>query len=109
MKDGIYRVVFESSLPSFGDGIVVISDGKVHGGDIGFVCRGRLARPVMELSISQYDNELPSVLGMEGNYDLVLKYEKKDDHEYYFTGHVKGDESRVITANAVFITGLLPS
>ncbi|HAK8205358.1 TPA: nucleoside transporter, partial [Salmonella enterica] len=32
MKDGIYRVVFESSLPSFGEGIVVISDGKVHGG-----------------------------------------------------------------------------
>lgn len=24
MKDGIYRVVFESSLPSFGEGIVVI-------------------------------------------------------------------------------------
>ncbi|HGA7339247.1 TPA: GrlR family regulatory protein [Salmonella enterica subsp. enterica serovar Saintpaul] len=109
MKDGIYRVVFESSLPSFGEGIVVISDGKVHGGDIGFVCRGRLARPVMELSISQYDNELPSVLGMEGNYDLVLKYEKTGDNEYYFTGYVKGDESRVITANAVFITGLLPS
>ncbi|HGB4966282.1 TPA: GrlR family regulatory protein [Salmonella enterica subsp. enterica serovar Mississippi] len=83
MKDGIYRVVFESSLPSFGEGIVVISDGKVHGGDIGFVCRGRLARPVMELSISQYDNELPSVLGMEGNYDLVLS-EKRHLHRIVY-------------------------
>ncbi|EEH1295296.1 nucleoside transporter [Salmonella enterica] len=107
MKDGIYRVVFESNLPAFGEGIIVISNGKVHGGDIGFVCRGRLARPEMELSILQYDNELPSVLGRDGDYELMLKYEKIGDNEYFFIGYVKGDENKVIRGNAVFITGLL--
>ncbi|EBQ9480451.1 nucleoside transporter, partial [Salmonella enterica subsp. enterica serovar Kokomlemle] len=48
MKNGIYHVSFESNLSSFGEGIVVVSDGKVHGGDIGFTCRGYLHRHVME-------------------------------------------------------------
>ncbi|EEL4083480.1 nucleoside transporter, partial [Salmonella enterica subsp. enterica serovar Bareilly] len=36
MKEGIYTVVFESSQQSVGEGVVVINNGRVHGGDIAF-------------------------------------------------------------------------
>lgn len=39
----------------------------------------------------------------------AVQYEKTGDDEYYFTGHVKGDDSRDIRVNAVFMTGLFPS
>ncbi|EAB7495975.1 nucleoside transporter [Salmonella enterica] len=107
MKNGIYHVIFESNLSSFGEGIVVVSDGKVHGGDIGFTCRGYLKRHVMELSVSQYNCEIPSALGVEGDYQLSLQYEKISEEKYYFTGHVKGDKEKQITASAVFLVELL--
>lgn len=40
MKEGIYSVVFESSQQSVGEGLVVVSNGRVHGGDIACTIRG---------------------------------------------------------------------
>ncbi|EAS0614704.1 nucleoside transporter [Salmonella enterica] len=107
MKNGIYHVSFESNLSSFGEGIVVVSDGKVHGGDIGFTCRGYLHRHVMEVSVCQYNREIPSALVAEGDYQLSLQYEKDSEGKYCFTGHVKGDKKKQITAYAVFLDELL--
>ncbi|EEN7829636.1 nucleoside transporter, partial [Salmonella enterica] len=42
MKEGIYNVVFESNQQSVGEGIGVVSGGRIYGGDIGFTCRGVL-------------------------------------------------------------------
>ncbi|EHI6581318.1 nucleoside transporter, partial [Salmonella enterica] len=54
MKEGIYTVVFESSQQSVGEGVVVINNGRVHGGDIAFTIRGIMKRPVMELEVHYY-------------------------------------------------------
>ncbi|ECF2367211.1 TPA: GrlR family regulatory protein [Salmonella enterica] len=107
MRNGIYRVCFESNQSSFGEGIVVVCDGKAYGGDIGFTFRGELNNPELELSISRYNDEIPSVLGVEGDYQLILRYEDTGDEEYCFTGYVKGNEERKIIGHAVFLITLL--
>lgn len=40
MKEGIYTVVFESNQQSVGEGVVVVSNGRVHGGDIALPSEG---------------------------------------------------------------------
>ncbi|EDW6066424.1 nucleoside transporter [Salmonella enterica subsp. enterica serovar Oslo] len=108
MKEGIYRVVFESSLSAFGEGIAVVSDGRVHGGDMGFTCRGVITRPVLALSVLQYDPDIPSTTGMEGNYTLLMEYREVAEGEYQFSGYVKNNPERRMTATAVYLVGLLP-
>lgn len=70
MKEGIYNVVFESHDASFGEGILVVSQGTVNGGDIGFIYQGKLQRPVMTLRVRQYQPDILSVLGMEESIRL---------------------------------------
>ena len=42
MKDGIYHVQFASALGAAGEGLVVVKDGSVNGGDAGYLYLGRL-------------------------------------------------------------------
>lgn len=107
MKDGIYTVVFESSFQSIGEGMVVVSGGRVHGGDIAFTCRGWL-RPVgLELEVKQYNHDIPSTLGMEEDYVLEMCYRKTGEGEYRFHGHVRGYPERRLNAHALFLMPLL--
>ncbi|ATQ01231.1 nucleoside transporter [Salmonella enterica] len=107
MKEGIYTVVFESSQQSVGEGVVVINNGRVHGGDIAFTIRGIMKRPVMELEVHYYNRDIPSVLGMEEDYWLEMSYHEVGEGHYDFSGHVKGHPERTLNAYAVFMTPLL--
>lgn len=107
MKDGIYTVVFESNLASFGEGIAVVCDGRVHGGDIGFTCRGQLQEDRLLLEVMQYNRDIPSTLGMEGDYRLRMRYREVEEGEYWFTGHVQGHPESCLQAHAVYLTPLL--
>ncbi|ENP2200676.1 nucleoside transporter [Salmonella enterica] len=107
MKDGIYAVVFESSQSSFGEGIAVVRGGYVHGGDMGFICRGKVESGMLELEVEQYNSEIPSALGMEGVYMLEMNYRDVGEGVYRFRGHVKGDPERRLTARAFHLGGLL--
>lgn len=107
MKEGIYTVVFESSQQSVGEGVVVINNGRVHGGDMAFTIRGIMKRPVMELEVHYYNRDTPSVLGMEEDYWLEMSYREAGEGRYVFSGHVKGHPERMLKACAVFLTPLL--
>ncbi|EAA6839167.1 GrlR family regulatory protein [Salmonella enterica] len=107
MKEGIYTVVFESNQQSVGEGVVVVSNGRVHGGDIAFTIRGVMKRPVMELEVHYYNPDIPSVLGMEEDYWLEMSYYEEGKDRYNFSGHVKGYPERKLKAYAVFLTPLL--
>ncbi len=108
MKEGIYRVVFESHLSAVGEGIAVVTGDRVYGGDIAFTCRGVLTRPSVRLSITHFDPEVPSTLGMEGDYMLEMRYERTGEDGYCFTGHVVGYPERRLTARAWYLVPLLP-
>ncbi|EAA7989082.1 nucleoside transporter [Salmonella enterica subsp. enterica] len=107
MKEGIYTVVFESSQQSVGEGMVVVSNGRVHGGDIACTIRGVMKRPVMVLEVHYYNREIPSVLGMEEDYWLELSYCEAGEGRYDLCGHVKGHPERKLKVCAVFLTPLL--
>ncbi|EAU5119727.1 nucleoside transporter [Salmonella enterica] len=107
MKEGIYSVVFESSQQSVGEGLVVVSNGRVHGGDIACTIRGGMKRPVMALEVHYYNRDIPSVLGMEEDYWLELSYCEAGEGRYDFSGYVKGYPERMLKACAVFLTPLL--
>ncbi|HCM1955421.1 TPA: nucleoside transporter [Salmonella enterica subsp. salamae serovar 9,46:z4,z24:z39:z42] len=107
MKDGIYAVVFESHLHSFGEGIAVVSGGRVHGGDMGFTCRGRLRGEYLELDVMQYNRTIPSTLGMKGDYTLEMRGHEAGEGVYDFTGGVKGYPESRLTARAQYLGPLL--
>jgi|AGFS01.1.fsa_nt_gi hypothetical protein len=107
MKEGIYTVVFESSRQSVGEGVVVVNNGKIHGGDIACTIRGIMERPVMTLEVHYYNRDIPSVLGMEEDYWLEMSYCEVGEGHYDFTGQVKGHPERTLRAHAVFLTPLL--
>ncbi|KAF1366328.1 GrlR family regulatory protein [Yokenella regensburgei] len=107
MKEGIYTVVFKSNQQSVGEGLVVVSNGRVHGGDIAFTVRGVMKRPRLELEVHYYNRDIPSVLGMKEDYWLEMGYSEVGEGCYDFTGSVKGDPKRELKAHAVFLTPLL--
>ncbi len=100
-------MVFESSRQSVGEGLVVVNNGRVHGGDIACTIRGIMERPVMALEVHYYNRDIPSVLGMEEDYWLEMSYREVGEGLYDFSGHVKGHPERKLNAHAVFLTSLL--
>ncbi|RDA61917.1 nucleoside transporter [Hafnia paralvei] len=109
MKEGVYNVVFESHDESFGEGILVVSHGTVNGGDIGFIYQGKLQRPVMTLKVRQYQPDILSVVGIEGEYTLEMRYEEEQEHKghYCLSGTVIGMPEKKITAYAFFLADVV--
>lgn len=107
MRDGIYAVVFESHLGSFGEGIAVVSGGCVHGGDMGFTCRGRFTGESLSLDVRQYNPSIPSTLGMKGDYVLEMRGADTGDGGYRFTGYVRGCPDSRLNARAQYLGPLL--
>ncbi|ENA0198869.1 nucleoside transporter [Salmonella enterica] len=107
MKDGVYYVIFKSSAGAFGEGVLVVQQGCVNGGDVGFVYQGRLMRPEMTLHIKRHHEDIPSVLGMESDYELVMRYEKEREGEYRLQGYAKDSPVLTIEGHAGFLAPLL--
>lgn len=76
MISGIYFVEFRANNNDTGQGLVVIDNGKINGGDHSYLYRGRLDIYGEELkaaiSVSHYRGELDSVMGALKNYTLNL-------------------------------------
>ena len=78
IRPGIYRVNFVSpSTADYGDGVVVIADGKINGGDKGFIYRGRYevraAAISGTLNAKQWNPSVPSVFGNAPPTKLVSR------------------------------------
>lgn len=107
MKEGIYNVVFESNMSSVGEGIIVVIGKCVYGGDMAFSCRGIVNSSEISLEVSHYNLDIPSTLGIEGDYILEMNYQQAREGEYRFTGGCKDYPERQLTAYAIFIAPLL--
>ncbi|EEP0988718.1 nucleoside transporter [Salmonella enterica] len=107
MKEGIYNVVFESNISSVGEGVIVVIGKNIYGGDMAFSCRGTLKPPVITLEINHFNLDIPSTLGIEGDYTLEMRYQKIREGEYKFSGGSKEYPDRRLTAYAIFTAPLL--
>jgi hypothetical protein len=88
MKDGIYHVEFASAMGAAGDGLVVIKDGSINGGDGGYLYQGKLETPTPELlrgqlQVKRWNAGRVSVFGPLNDFVLDL------------SGHVANDSFTV--------------
>ena len=76
MRDGIYHLQLSSSAGGASEGLVVISQGSVNGGDLAFLYIGRLAGTDEALSgkltIKRWSPSRSPVFGALENFDLQI-------------------------------------
>lgn len=93
MKPGIYYVVFESNLGVPGDGLVVIDNGRVHGGDHRFLYRGhykeREADIDAEIFVRHFRGEAKSVFGSISTFYLILSGNAEKE-SFNLSGYIAG-------------------
>jgi len=100
MDSGIYYVIFKSHTGSFGDGLVVVDDGKVHGGDQRYLYRGFYKADGQaieaDIQVSYYRGEPKSVFGHLPKFSLNLSGSATND-AFTVSGRVFGQSHLVIT------------
>jgi T3SS negative regulator,GrlR len=82
MLDGLWIVQYHGP-GGVGGGVVVFTKGQVLGGDSGFAYVGSYEEKGDSLkarvSTTQFDPNIPSVLGVPGNHDLLIEGRVKND------------------------------
>lgn len=84
MQNGIYHVRFSSAGGVGGEGLVVIKDGSVNGGDNGYLYQGRLTAEAGgqvqgQLQVKRWNRGHVSVFGPLDNFALVLTGQTTND------------------------------
>lgn len=107
MKDGIYKIIFNTNVNKNGqlDGIVVVKDGKLNGGD--YVCyyKGSVVGAKVYVQSVPHNHKDTNAFNNNQAVDLELTIEDHLTH-YLFKGHVKGDNSLVIQGQLNFLSEL---
>jgi T3SS negative regulator,GrlR len=84
MISGIYHVHFRGGpSQNFGEGIAVFKDGKINGGDVGYVFRGSYEtterRIASTINVKRWNPSVPNPLVNVPEYDLVVEAEVPGD------------------------------
>lgn len=107
MKDGIYKLVFNTNVNKNGqlDGIVVVQDGKINGGD--YVCfyKGSVNGVKGTVKSVPYNKNDTTAFNGQSPLELEILIEDHNSH-YLFKGHIKDDHSKVIHGQLNFLSEL---
>ncbi len=83
MLDGLYFVKFAAATKDFGEGLVAIKDGRINGGDRGYVYQGFAASADRQISgdltIRRWNKSVASVFGSIDLFRLDLSGEQTAD------------------------------
>lgn len=108
MQDGIYHVRFSSSTGDSGEGLVVIKQGTVNGGDGGYIYVGPLASAggglSGRLSIKRWNPSATSVFGPLGNFDLQLAGQSTSSTSFVVSGSIPSQPSLKISIAGQFVS-----
>jgi hypothetical protein len=100
MTNGIYYIIFKSYLGIIGDGLVVVDNGKVHGGDSRYLYRGTYkvdgTSIKAEIQVSYYRGTLKSVFGPLSKFELILSGNAPDEL-FTLSGHMPGRSQAALT------------
>ena len=102
MQNGIYHVRFSSSVGGAGDGLAVVKDGAVNGGDTGYLYRGQLAASGQTVSgnlqVQRWNPSTVSVFGPLGDFALHLMGQSSAANDSFtVSGGVAGQPNLKIT------------
>ena len=112
MKDGIYYAYFHTPDNSdWGEGIAVLRDGYLNGGDYGFTYQGRFIRNEYDASltviIDKWNPECESVFGDLQNYEITFSGEiSSKSEETIMTAALSEDPSNTITVKLRYLKPL---
>ncbi|CAI0825594.1 negative regulator GrlR [Serratia proteamaculans] len=108
MKDGIYKVIFDSNVNRNGqcDGIISIRDNHVNGGD--YVCfyQGILKNNEVELKVVRHNPHDTTVFNGVDNLELLLTV-KEVLGGAIFEGKVKGHNDLSLTGRMNYLSELV--
>lgn len=108
MKDGIYHTNFTSSLGITGDGLVVVKDGSVNGGDPAYLYTGTITSNsnwiAGQININKWNQAgNDSVFGATNNFDLAVQGNATDKN-FTISGHMVGQPALKITIEGTFLS-----
>jgi hypothetical protein len=101
--EGVYVAHFLSKADHYGEGIVVVDGGRIHGGDLDHVYVGKYALSNDEFSatleVSNHSGTFSSVLGPLAQYRLALKGKVKKHQDITCHGTVEERPDLAIQIN----------
>jgi hypothetical protein len=93
MNLGIYSITFAATGSGAGIGLVVVDNGKIHGGDLSYLYRGRYdsdgSSVRATIHVSHYRGEPNSIFGPLRDFTLNLIGSAGDD-TFNLSGQVQG-------------------
>ncbi|OVZ89932.1 hypothetical protein CBW58_18100 [Yersinia frederiksenii] len=108
MKNGIYKVAFDSNVNRNGncDGIITIRDKHINGGD--YVCfyQGILAGNKVALKVVRHNPNDTTVFNGLDNVELELTVNELPGGAV-FNGHVKGRSDQTLAGKMHFLSDLV--
>jgi hypothetical protein len=110
--EGIYAAQFVSNADQYGEGIIVLDKGKIHGGDLDNVYVGTFS--VMNddiaatVEITNYSGNVSSVLGLR-QYRLTLKGAMNNPQNITVRGVAEGRADLAIKVNLRKLSHLVDS
>ncbi|EAA9770508.1 negative regulator GrlR [Salmonella enterica subsp. enterica] len=108
MKDGLYKVVFDSNVNPNGqcDGIVSIRDNRINGGD--YVCfyRGLIQSGGVTLQVVRHNPNDTTVFNGVDNVELALQV-KEIGEGAIFNGSVWSRPDLTISGSLTFLSELI--
>ncbi|WP_312299223.1 GrlR family regulatory protein [Stutzerimonas nitrititolerans] len=101
MNSGIFEVSFRSSIQDFGEGLVVIKDGTVNGGDAHYLYTGQFAESSgttnAKIKVQMWKAGSTSIVNID-NYELDLTGTIDFEHgALRLRGQVVGQPSLVVS------------
>lgn len=109
MENGIYSIIFKSSIGEFGGSLVVIDNGKIHGGNVKYITKGLYKQKEgaieAEIKVEHYQGPLDSVFGEIEEYSLILsgKYEQES---FQLKGYMKEKTDMKIEVDGIKVSDL---
>ena len=108
MKNGIYHVTFSSSVGGKGEGLVVVKDGSINGGDAGYLYVGKInnSRETLSgvLNIKQWNQGHVSVFGTINAFELQISGNTSQGDFFMMSGKVPSQPGLTIQINGRFIS-----
>lgn len=108
MQDGIYHVRFSSSVGSAGEGLVVIKQGSVNGGDAGYLYIGQFSVSGESLSgrlnIKRWNAGQVSVFGPLESFELQLSGNVTAGNSFTLSGGIPSQPGLMITIAGRFLS-----
>lgn len=88
MKDGIYFVTFSRDSQEYGEGVVVVQDNKINGGDYVCVFKGKVTGNKLALNVTQHNLSIATIFGNIQSFIMLLTIEETENG-YALSGYVE--------------------